>query len=197
MKDSVRDGLAEVVRHAQAGSGNAILELCERFRNPLRAIIHNALPAALRRLYDEEEFLNDTVFIISTKRFPKRVLRSPKKLWSYIIRIAEHTIHAARAYLERACRDIHREAPLGEVDDALSRELGPEEAAMVHELAENIHAALVERQSGKDRDIARLWLSERCNGLEISRRLGLNRNTVQRTLTSLKKKLRAIVSPDK
>jgi DNA-directed RNA polymerase specialized sigma24 family protein len=196
MNDSLLEGLAELVRQAQAGSPQAVAELFGRCGEPLRAIIRNAMPAALHKLYDEDEFVNDTILIICRNGFPERVLRSPKKLWSYIMRIAEHGIHAVRKELERACRDIRREEPLREIDP-VSHELGPEGTAIANELAEKIRTALIERQRGKGRDIARLWLSERCSGLEIARRLGLNRNAVQRTLASFKKKVQAIISPDK
>jgi len=127
-----QDDLLALVRQAQAGSNQAAHTLLERCREPLLIVIRKLLSPVLRRLYDSNDFLAETLAAIFMKHFSDEVLESPESFWLYLKKTAENKVRdAQRKYLVAKRRDLRREVPLEEIgiaDELLSKGLSPADA---------------------------------------------------------------------
>ena len=186
-----REDILNLVRQAQAGSGQAAAKLVERCREPLLAVIRKILSRPLRRLNDSDDFLLETFNAIFTKHFRDEVLKSPESLWRYLKVIAENKVHdAQRKYLGER-HDLSREVPLDErrgQKELWSQELSPAEALLLKELVEERLEDLLERVPPLMAAIIELLL-QGYNGVEIARRLGLEPTRVYRAIEWLRNKI--------
>jgi len=195
-----RDGseldVTALIGRVQAGSGEASQVLFDRCRKPLLAVIRHVIQPRLRRLYDSDDFLNETFIEIFTSYFTDEVLHSPETLWPYLKRIAENKVRDAnRKYLRSQRYNINRNVSLDslrpeEREESLwAKDLSPDDAVVLKELVEERLINLVGQLPTMMQKIIRLVLSGAMAG-EIAHRLGVEPKRVYRAMEWLKMKIR-------
>jgi RNA polymerase sigma factor (sigma-70 family) len=187
--------LATLIRQAQAGSDEAAQMLFDRCQQPLISVIRLVLRPPLRRLYDSDDFLNETFVTIFTTHFKDDVLRSPKALWSYLKKIAENRVRDAnRKFLLSQRYNITRDVPLETMhpddrDECLGAPgLSPGDGLLLKELVEERLAYLVDQLPALLQRIIRLLLDGYATG-QIANCLGVERKRVYRAMDWLRKKI--------
>jgi RNA polymerase sigma factor (sigma-70 family) len=185
-----------LIRQAQAGSSEACQALFDRCREPLLAAIRFVIRPRLRRLYDSDDFLNETFIEIFAFYFTDDVLRSPERLWRYLKRIAENKVRdATRKYLLSQRYGIGRDVSLAnvqaeEVEECLwSHELSPDEALLLKELVDERLTYLVSQLPTMLQQIIRLLL-DGAGTKEIAGQLRVEPKRIYRAMEWLRKRIR-------
>jgi RNA polymerase sigma factor (sigma-70 family) len=186
--------LGDLIREAQAGSEEASRILFERCREPLLAVIRRVLYRPLRKLFDSDDFLIDTMAQVFVAKFSQDVLNSPPALWRYLRKIAENKVRdATRKHLRTRRFGFAREQPfpddLGEQEpEAVG--FSPDETLLLQEFFENRMAAIMSGMPLVYRAVARRILIGH-SVRQIAEEFQLESKQVYRVVESLKKKLRA------
>jgi DNA-directed RNA polymerase specialized sigma24 family protein len=185
--------LVMLVRRAQDGCEKSACVLFERYREPLLAVIRRVIGRPLRRLYDSDDFLLSTFKEIFTKHFRDEVLCDPQTLWPYLKRIAENKVRdAERRFLLSERHKLDRDVPLANLnrhgETLPSKELSPQEEAVLRELVEERLQNLIRQLPSLLQDIVALLL-EGNSGLEIAVELGIEPKRVYRAIDWLNRKV--------
>jgi RNA polymerase sigma factor (sigma-70 family) len=188
--------ITNLLRRAQEGSDAASQLLFDRCRLPLLAVIRHVLRPPLRRLYDSDDFLNETFVKIFTTHFTDGILRSPETLWPYLKRIAENMVRDAnRKYLHSQRYNITRNRSLENLprrehqENLWARDISPEEALLLKELVEEQLVHFINQLPMLMQRIVRLLLGGAMTS-EIAEQLGIEPKRVYRAMEWLKKKIR-------
>lgn len=165
--------VGELIRQAQAGSQEAAALVYERCREPLLAVIRRGLSHPLRRLYDSDDFLNDALAEVFSRKFSADVLDSPQALAAYLRRIAENKVRdaARKRLLSKRFTIVLEES----FDAARMNEMepcSPDETILLRELVEDRLIAFLEELPAVYQAIVRLVLDGR-GVREIADRLHL------------------------
>ncbi len=158
--------VGELIRQAQAGSQEAAGLVYERCREPLLAVIRKGLSHPLRRLYDSDDFLNDALAEVFSRKFSAEVLDSPQALAAYLRRIAENKVRdaARKRLLSKRFTIVLEEsfdaARINEMEPC-STEFTPEEALVLRELVEDRLIAFLDELPAVYQAIVRLVLDGR------------------------------------
>jgi RNA polymerase sigma factor (sigma-70 family) len=184
--------LGDLIQQAQAGSDAAAQMLFERYRQPLLTVIRAFLSRPLRKLYDSEDFLQDTFEAIFKTYFTQQVLYSPQNLWPYLKKIAENKVRDAnRKHLLSQRHNITLEVSLENTaayEEATSRELSPEEALLLKELVEERLVDLLDQLPSTLREIIQLVMRGH-NVQEIAHKLNLDPKRIYRAIGWLNRKV--------
>lgn len=187
-----RNDLVGLLRRAQAGSAEAARFFFDRCREPLLAVIRRVIIPPLRRLYDSDDFLVDTLAFVFSRHFSDEVLQSPETLLLYLKRIAENKVRdATRKYLLSERYNLRRDVSLDSLntEEGLpSRDLSPEDVLMLKELVEERLDDLIHQLPIMLQHIVVLILRGH-NGLQIAHRLHVDPKRVYRAIAWLKRKI--------
>lgn len=174
---------ADLLRHAQQGHGEAIHQLIDRHREPLRRLIAMRLDRAVQRRLDASDVVQDV--LLEASRRLSDYLREPAMpfhLWLRQI-ARDHLIDVHRRHRLAERRTVDREQPLdapafadrSSIDlaaDLKDHELTPAAAAIRQELERRLHEVIAQLDED-DREILLMRYFEQLSNQEIAQALGL------------------------
>lgn len=166
----------ELLRAFQAGDKAACNELLARYRPRLVRIVRTRIGRALRQRVDEEDIVQETLFIAST-RLVSFELRSHAGILQWLARIADHVIMSKLAHHGADRRSSKREVRLdetgGPADSIFSTStLSPSRAAQRAEYEALVDAGVQELEPVEYREVILqrdYYLEE---WVEVQRKLG-------------------------
>ena len=173
-----------LLRCAQQGDQDAVRQLIERHREPLRRLIHLRLDRALQRRVDASDVVQDV--LLEASRRLSDYLRDPAMpfhLWLRQI-ARDHLIDVHRRHRLAERRTVDREQPLdapafahrSSIDlaaDLKDHELTPAAAAIRQELERRLHEVIAQLDED-DREILLMRYFEQMSNQEIAQALGLS-----------------------
>jgi RNA polymerase sigma-70 factor (ECF subfamily) len=168
---------------ARGGKPEAVNQLLDDFREPLRRMIGLRLDPALAQRLDASDIVQEV--LLEASRRLQEYLRNPAMPFSLWLRhlARDHMIDAHRRHRQAQCRSLDRERPLRPARLAdhsslelaaqfIDHELTPASAAIRREMQRRMEAAL-EQLDEADREIILLRTFEQLSNQEAATELGL------------------------
>ena len=178
--DSLQTG--ELLHCAQQGDAEAVRQLIERHREPLRRLIHLRLDRAVQRRLDASDVVQD-VLLEASQRLPQYLNDPAMPFHLWLRQIArDHLIDVHRRHRLAERRAIDREQPMEAFPDRSSielaaglkdHELTPAAAAIRHELQRRLHTVL-QQLDEDDREVLTMRYFEQLSNQEVAQVLGLS-----------------------
>ncbi len=178
------DQTETLLQGARQGDTDAINQLLDRHREPVRRLVQLRLDRRIQQRVDVSDVVQDVMFEANGRL--QTYLENPVMAFHLWLRqIAwDHMIDAYRRHRKSAKRDIDREQPLvvsGEPDQSTIELAGqlcdpgitPHAAAAQRELAEHVEATIEQLDQG-DREIILMRHYEHLTNQEVAEVLGLN-----------------------
>lgn len=169
---------------ARGGDADAINQLLDRHRAPVRRLVQLRLDRRIQQRVDVSDVVQDVMFEANGRL--QAYLENPAMAFHLWLRqIAwDHMIDAYRRHRKSAKRDMDREQPLvagGDADQSTIElagqlcdpELTPQAAVAQRELARHVEAT-IERLEEVDREIIMMRHYEHLTNQEVAEALGLN-----------------------
>ncbi len=178
------DTTTTLLAAARGGDGDAINQLLEKHRGPVRRLVQMRLDRKVQRRVDVSDVVQE-VMMEATGRLEKYLVDPSMAFHLWLRQIAwDHIIDTYRRHRVSAKRNMDREqpmtAPAGTDNSTMELvvqlcdpALTPAAAATQREIAEKVEAA-VERLGDQDREIITMRHYEHLSNLEIAQALGLN-----------------------
>ena len=173
----------ELLHCAQQGDAEAVRQLIDRHREPLRRLIHLRLDRALQRRLDASDVVQD-VLLEASQRLSQYLNDPAMPFHLWLRQIArDHLIDVHRRHRLAERRAIDREQPMvAAFPDRSSIELAaglkdpeltPAAAAIRHELERRLHAVL-QQLDEDDREVLTMRYFEQLSNQEVAQALGLS-----------------------
>jgi RNA polymerase sigma-70 factor (ECF subfamily) len=175
---------SQLLKQAERGDDDAVSQLLQQHRDPLRHAVGLRLDHALARRVDASDIVQEVLFEASRRL--REYLQNPAlpfHLWLRQI-ASDRLIDAHRRHRVAERRTIEREQPMGlaafldrsSLDLAASLrdpELTPAAAAMRQELERRFHSVL-DQLEDDDREVLLMRYFERLSNSEVARAMGLS-----------------------
>lgn len=178
------DQTENLLQGARQGDTEAINQLLDRHREPVRRLVQLRMDRRIQQRVDVSDVVQDVMFEANDRL--QTYLENPVMAFHLWLRqIAwDHMIDAYRRHRKSAKRDMDREQPLvvsGDPDQSTIELAGqlcdpgitPHAAAAQRELAEHVEATIEQLDEG-DREIILMRHYEHLTNQEVAEVLGLN-----------------------
>jgi RNA polymerase sigma-70 factor (ECF subfamily) len=174
----------QLLKQAECGDGDAVSQLLERHREPLRRAIHLRLDRAIARRLDASDVVQDVLFEAS-RRLPEYFKNPAMPFHLWLRQMArDRLVDAHRRHRVAERRAIDREQPMEMAAfldrssmqlaaDLRDRELTPAAAAIRQELERRFHVVLEQMDEG-DRELLLMRYFEQLSNSEVAVALGLS-----------------------
>jgi RNA polymerase sigma factor (sigma-70 family) len=184
--------LEDLLRRVREGCPDSIQELFDRWIPDLLRVVRHQLDQTpqLRKLFDSDDFLQETRLVVHANEPPSRVLQSAATFFSFLKVVAANKVHEAqRKHLQTLRSSINREVAWGSPGVCVDIDLASHQPA-VHEhlLAEDEFQQLLQGRPWHHQQVLRL-LREGYNYREVAEEMGLHERTVHRFLARVRSTL--------
>jgi RNA polymerase sigma-70 factor, ECF subfamily len=195
----------ELLEQAQKGEPDAVEQLLDAHREPLRRMIGLRLDPALAARLDASDIVQDV--LLEAHRRLSDYLRNPAMpfhLWLRHI-AKDHIIDAHRRHRQAQRRGVDRERPMipaGLKDHSsielaaqfVDQELTPASAAMQQELERRLHVAITQLDDD-DREIVLMRHFEQLSNQDVAESLGLTEAAASMRHLRALRRLRELLKP--
>lgn len=195
-----------LLRRAKEGCDDAVNQLLERHRVPIRRMVEMRLDRKVQRRIDVSDVVQD-VMVEASGRLTKYLDDPAMAFHLWLRQIAwDHIIDTYRRHRVSAKRNMDREQPIEAVGapDNSTLDLAiqlcdpamtPAAVATQREIAEKVEAA-IERLDENDRDVILMRHYEHLSNLEIAEVLGLNPPAASMRYLRAVRRLRALLEEE-
>ncbi len=196
----------ELLANAKAGDADAVDQLLDRHREPLRRMVGLRLDKQIARRVDVSDVVQDV--LVEANRRLTDYLKNPVMAFHLWIRqiARDRIIDAHRRHRVSAKRSVDREQPIvsqANVDHSTLElagqlcdpELTPAAAATAHELAVHVQSAIGLLEE-RDREIILMRHYEQLSNQDIARVLGLTEPAASMRYLRALKRLRKFLTPE-